>query len=88
MGNYEEAEKLYKRAIEGSEKVLGAEHPDTLRIVSNLGVLHHEDVANYWEEKYEKHVIHLYQKTEKLYKRALEGREKCLEQSIPTHLLV
>ena len=28
-----------RRALEGIEKVLGAEHPDTLTIVNNLGIL-------------------------------------------------
>ncbi|THC90151.1 hypothetical protein EYZ11_010378 [Aspergillus tanneri] len=30
MGKYEEAEVMYRRALTGYEKVLGADHPDTL----------------------------------------------------------
>jgi hypothetical protein len=40
QGKYEEAEEMNRRALEGSEKVLGMEHPSTLISVSNLaGVL-------------------------------------------------
>ena len=40
QGRYSEAEPLYKRALAASERVLGPEHPDTLRSVNNLGVLY------------------------------------------------
>ncbi|KAF1949112.1 hypothetical protein CC80DRAFT_555727, partial [Byssothecium circinans] len=34
QGKYEEAEAMHQRALEGREKVLGREHPDTLTSVS------------------------------------------------------
>ena len=34
------AEPLYKRALAGREKALGAEHPDTLSSVNNLAELY------------------------------------------------
>jgi hypothetical protein len=37
QGKNEEAEAMHRRDPEGSEKVLGREHPDTLTSVSNLG---------------------------------------------------
>jgi hypothetical protein len=37
MGKYPEAETLYKKALEGRERTLGADHPHTLNTVSNLG---------------------------------------------------
>ncbi|OJJ82683.1 tetratricopeptide repeat protein, partial [Aspergillus glaucus CBS 516.65] len=37
QGKYEEAEAMYRRDLEGSEKVLGPEHPDTRQSVNNLG---------------------------------------------------
>ncbi|PSN58554.1 hypothetical protein BS50DRAFT_510243, partial [Corynespora cassiicola Philippines] len=37
QGQYVKAERLFRRALEGSEKVLGPEHPSTLASVSNLG---------------------------------------------------
>jgi tetratricopeptide (TPR) repeat protein len=40
QGKLDEAEKIYIRALEGSEKALGAEHPSTLRTVNNLGMLY------------------------------------------------
>ena len=39
-GRYGEAEPLYTRALEASERVLGPEHPDTLGSVNNLAFLH------------------------------------------------
>jgi tetratricopeptide (TPR) repeat protein len=36
---YEEAESMYRRALEGSEKALGLEHPDTLTSISNLALV-------------------------------------------------
>jgi hypothetical protein len=37
MGKYEEAEAIHQQALVESKKVLGAEHPDTLASVGNLG---------------------------------------------------
>lgn len=36
QGRYEEAEQLYRRALEGWEEKLGPKHPDTLGTVQNL----------------------------------------------------
>ncbi|KAL1970175.1 hypothetical protein VTN77DRAFT_6580 [Rasamsonia byssochlamydoides] len=36
QGKYQEAEKMYRQALEGREKVLGPEHPDTVRSVDRL----------------------------------------------------
>ena len=38
-GRYAEAEPLYRRALEASERVLGKERHDTLRSVNNLAEL-------------------------------------------------
>jgi len=35
----EQAEPLFRRALEGSEKVLGVDHPNTLITVNSLGNL-------------------------------------------------
>jgi tetratricopeptide (TPR) repeat protein len=35
-GDYDSAEPLYKRALEIAEKVLGAEHPNTVIFRNNL----------------------------------------------------
>ena len=40
QGRYGEAEPLYRRALEASERVLGKEHPDTLTSVNNLAALY------------------------------------------------
>ena len=43
QGKYEAAETMNRRALEGREKVLGKEYPDTLTSVSNLAlVLRHQ----------------------------------------------
>lgn len=38
LGQYREAEVMHRRAWEGSERVLGLEHPDTLRCIASLGL--------------------------------------------------
>ena len=63
-GRLAEAEPLYKRALEGRERVLGKEHPDTLTSVNNLAELYRAE-GRLAEAK-------------PLYKRALEGRERVL----------
>ena len=62
QGKYTEAEKIYRRALDGSEKVSGPGHTSTLNTVNNLGVLY---------QKQGKLV-----EAEKMYQRALEGNEK------------
>ncbi|KAH0563114.1 hypothetical protein GP486_002320 [Trichoglossum hirsutum] len=45
QGKYEEAEAMYRRALEGYEKVLGPEHPSTLSNINNLGSVLREDLS-------------------------------------------
>ena len=72
-GNYNEAEKMNRRALKGYEKVLGIEHPDTLTSVNNLAwVL--ESQGNYNE-------------AEKMNRRALKEREKVLGIEHPDTLI-
>jgi tetratricopeptide (TPR) repeat protein len=59
-----EAEAMYLQALQGYEKVLGAEHTSILDIVSNLGVLYKN------QDKMAE--------AEAMYLRALQGNEKAL----------
>jgi hypothetical protein len=70
QGKYEEAEAMKRRALEGSEKVLGREHPDTLTSVYNLAFLFHR----------RQH----YSTAVGLYQRAHEGYVKVLGAEHPT----
>jgi tetratricopeptide (TPR) repeat protein len=63
-GRLAEAEPLYKRALEGLERVLGKEHPDTLTSVNNLALLYQAEGR--------------LAEAQPLYKRALEARERLL----------
>lgn len=47
LGKYAEAEKMHRRALELRKSALGPEHPDTLGIMNNLGLVLHS------QEKYE-----------------------------------
>ncbi|KAI8680532.1 NACHT domain-containing protein [Fusarium keratoplasticum] len=68
-GRYEEAEQMNRRALEGREKVLGREHPDTLTSIHNLGwVLRSQGK---------------YEEAEQMNRRALEGCEKVLGREHP-----
>jgi hypothetical protein len=40
QGLYVEAERLYRRGLEGMEKKLGPKHPDTLATVEGLAKVH------------------------------------------------
>jgi tetratricopeptide (TPR) repeat protein len=71
-GDYDGAETLYRRALEGYEKALGPEHPDTLDTVNNLGLLL-SDKGDY-------------DGAEALYRRALAGYEKALGAEHPNTL--
>ena len=62
QGKLNEAEPLYRRALEGREKTLGPDHLHTLISVNNLGLL------LYTQGKLNE--------AEPLLRRALEGREK------------
>eukprot|EP00808_Paulinella_micropora_P011958 g42040.t1 len=65
QGKLAEAEPLYRRNLEGSEKTLGAEHPFKLTSVSNLGLLL-QDQGKLAE-------------AEPLYCRDLQAKEKTLD---------
>jgi len=62
QGKHAEAEKMYRRALDGKEKAWGPDHTSTLDTVNNLGLLY----ANQG-----KHA-----EAEEMYRRALDGFEK------------
>jgi len=64
QGKLGEAEKMYKRALQGKEKALGPEHTSTLVTVNNLGSLYAKQGR--------------LDEAEKMYKHAFEGLEKAL----------
>ena len=64
QGRLGEAEVVYRRALEGRERVLGADHPSTLISVNNLGEL------LYAQGKLEEAVV--------VFRRALEVSERVL----------
>jgi tetratricopeptide (TPR) repeat protein len=59
QGRFNEAEKMYQRALQGYEKAWGPEHTSTLNTVNNLGILY-------------KNLGRL-DKAETMYQRALQG---------------
>ena len=71
-GDYDGAEALYRRALEGQEKALGPDHPATMISVNDLAVL--------LAEKGD------YAGAEPLYRRVLEGEEKVLGPEHPDTL--
>ncbi len=71
-GRYAGAEPLYRRALEGVERVLGKDHPDTLTSVNNL--------AEILRSKGD------YAGAEPLCRRALEGKERVLGKEHPSTL--
>ncbi|KAL9630085.1 MAG: hypothetical protein Q9164_006593 [Protoblastenia rupestris] len=72
QGRYDEAEQMDRRALDGREKVLGKEHPDTLMSVSNLAL-----VLQYQGK---------YDEAEQINRQALDGREKVLGKEHPDTL--
>ncbi|KAF2679629.1 hypothetical protein K458DRAFT_115480 [Lentithecium fluviatile CBS 122367] len=62
QGRFDEAEKMYVRALQGYEKAWGPDHTSTLGTVNNLGLLY-ADLGRLDE-------------AEKMYVRALQGYEK------------
>ncbi len=62
QGKMQEAEAMYRRALEGYEKAWGPEHTSTLDAVNNLGLLNSDQGKM--------------QEAEAMYRRALEGKEK------------
>ncbi|EED11465.1 kinesin, putative [Talaromyces stipitatus ATCC 10500] len=72
MGKYEEAEAIHRRAVTIHEKVLGAEHPDTLVSVSHLGSVLQSQGQ--------------YEEAEVMHRRAFASREKVLGTEHPDTL--
>jgi len=72
QGKYQASEEMGRRALKGSEKVLGVEHPDTLTSVSNLALV----LQNQGK----------YKAAEELHRRSLEGSEKVLGAEHPDTL--
>ena len=71
-GDYEGAEVLYRHALAGREKALGADHPQTLDSIHSLGIL----LMNKGD----------YEGAEELYRQALAGYEKALGADHPDTL--
>jgi tetratricopeptide (TPR) repeat protein len=71
-GRSGEAQRLAYSALEGQERVLGPDHPNTLGSVVNLGIL----LMTKGD----------YEGAEKLYRRALEGQERVLGPDHPNTL--
>ena len=69
QGKYDEAETLYREALEVARETLGSRHPNTLNSISNLGVLLKAkgDLAA----------------AEPLYREALKGRRETLGSRHP-----
>ncbi|KIW89842.1 uncharacterized protein Z519_09271 [Cladophialophora bantiana CBS 173.52] len=61
--NHEDAKQMYWRALRGYEDVFGKEHPETLRITNELGLMMWGSQANGKE-------------AEQMFRRALEGSAK------------
>jgi tetratricopeptide (TPR) repeat protein len=70
QGKYGEAEAMHRRALEGYEKVLGPEHPNTLTSVYHLAFLFHEQ--------------HKYSEASEFYQRAYNGYIRALGPGHPT----
>jgi len=69
MGNYFQAEPLYKQAMEIRRKVLGEDHPHFASSLNNLAVLY-KSMGNYFQ-------------AEPLYKQAMEIRRKVIGEDHP-----
>ncbi|GKT51713.1 nephrocystin-3 [Colletotrichum spaethianum] len=62
QGRLKEAEAMYERALQGTEKAWGPEHTSTLSTVNNLGLLYKSQGR--------------LKEAEAMYERALQGKEK------------
>ncbi|KZP03768.1 TPR-like protein [Athelia psychrophila] len=71
-GRYNEAETLYERALGVQERLLGADHPETLATVHSLAILYEQQGR--------------YDEAEVLYHRALGGQERQLGANHPATL--
>ena len=69
LGDYEQAKRLYERALQSREQTLGADHPKTLTSVGNLGFIYRKLQDN--------------ERAEPLYRRALEAKERTLGVAHP-----
>jgi tetratricopeptide (TPR) repeat protein len=69
QGQYDKAERLYNRALEGWEEKLGPRHPDTLNTVNSLAIVYRNQGR--------------YDEAERLYGRALEGYKEKLGPTHP-----
>jgi tetratricopeptide (TPR) repeat protein len=72
-GEYAAAEEMHRRALEGKEKVLGKEHPDTLASMNNLAEVLRD------QGKYEQ--------AEKMHQLTLKRKEKVLGKEHPDTLM-
>jgi tetratricopeptide (TPR) repeat protein len=72
IGDYRGALDWYQRALEGKEKTLGKDHPDTLSTVNKMAVMFQSQGD--------------YGKALEWYQRALEGYEKTLGKEHPSTL--
>jgi len=72
QGRHADAEAMYDRALRGSEKALGPDHPSTLKTIHNVGAVYHEQGQLV--------------KAETMYERALRGKEKALGPDHPSTL--
>ncbi|CUS15720.1 unnamed protein product, partial [Tuber aestivum] len=68
-GKHGESEAVHRRVLEGSEKILGPDHPDTLTSVNNLATVLKTQGK--------------YDESEVMHRHALEGREKILGPDHP-----
>ncbi|GAM34008.1 hypothetical protein TCE0_014f01316, partial [Talaromyces pinophilus] len=71
-GLYNEAEAIYRRALEAREKMLGYDHADTLTTANNLGLVLSSQAK--------------YEEAEAMHRQALEGYEKMLGHGHPISL--
>ncbi|CAI4214390.1 unnamed protein product [Parascedosporium putredinis] len=80
QGKLNKAEKIYKRALDGFEKVSDYNHISTLETDNNLGALYANQGALYANQGKFDEAEKMYKRAlgevEKMYKRALDGKEK------------
>ena len=53
MGKYTKAEKLDIKVLDSSSRILGVEHPDTIKAMANLGATYYSLGKNTEAEKLE-----------------------------------
>ncbi|CUS11372.1 unnamed protein product, partial [Tuber aestivum] len=72
IGKYAESEAIHRRGLEGRERILGPNHPDTLGSVNNLAITLRRQGK--------------YHESETMHRRALEQRERILGPDHPDTL--